>query len=193
MNLARNSFSLRKCQSFAVPATVMSNLREGHLGLRFAQQRGLGDLIFRSWTSHSENSSLSRMCQCRPSGKEAQTVYKPSPHLFFLQYHIPGDQIFGCFVHIMRGGFSSSSQLLCRSHCGHDWILNLWREMCFVQVGVVALSAAGSFGGHGLSEVLKHGTAAPRSTDKARLGWFLSCLVKIRVQGFTLIVNWKSR
>lgn len=155
MNLARNSFSLRKCQSFAVPATVMSNLREGHLGLRFAQQRGLGDLIFRSWTSHSENSSLCRMCQCRPSGKEAQIVYKPSPHLFFLRYHIPRDQIFGCFIHIMRGGFSSSSQLLCRSHCGHDWILNLWREMCFIQVGVVALSAAGSFGGHGLSEVLK--------------------------------------
>lgn len=95
MILSGNGFSLWKYLSFAVPTTVTSNLREVHLGLRFARKSGLGYLIFRCWTLYSANGSLSRMCQGRPSGKKAHIVYNPFPHFYFqYQYQNEGSDFY---------------------------------------------------------------------------------------------------
>lgn len=150
MNLARNSFSLRKCQSFAVLAAVMSNLREGHLGLRFAQQRRLGGLNFRFGTSHSETSSVSRMFQCSPSGR------RPRLSLSLLLVCFPAmsqhqGQIFGCFIHTMRDRFLTGALQITRGPRFHSKPLerNVFRP-----------GGAGSqccSGAHGLREVLRQG------------------------------------
>lgn len=68
------------------------------------------------------------------------------------------DQIFSCFIHMIRDGSFRSNWLLWRSPCDtlhHTWILNLWKEMLFIQASVMVLNVARSFGVNDLNKVLR--------------------------------------
>lgn len=182
MNLARNSFSLRKCQSLIVPDAVMSDLREGHRGLRFAQQRGLGDPIFRFWTSHSESSSLSRWCQSSFSGKKAQMVCKPSPHLSPCNGTSPGLRS-GCLTRTVRDRLSSSSQ----GFAGHAVTTLGFNPRPLRRNALRARGRGGSASSGGSGRR----TAGSGCTQKSRQGQLgeIPQLLSTH-QGFTLSVSW---
>lgn len=77
--------------------------------------------------------------------------------IFNFQYHRTKDQIFICFIHMIRDGSFRSNWLLWRSPCDtlhHTWILKLWKEMLFIQASVVVLDVARSFGGNDLNKAL---------------------------------------